>query len=323
MTLTGPTFAHARIWVPLYLLLAVASGFVDLRMRRYPEHGMTKYTPEVVSGLAEAPGRYRVLMPFALDGAVRATGADPMTIWHLSRLAGFFASWVALHAYLRTWFPLSGAVAGTLLVAATLPLTFTNSWAHPDHIPELALFTLGCFAIARGRDALFAITLVAATLNRETAAFLVVLYLVGGPITRTRLLKTAGFAAIWAAVYVGLRVARGFVPYDAWQLVRNLEFLKLLPAPYDPYARAYAWFGLVLFGPLVYLALQQRGKLPLFVRRALWVIPLVALVCLLFSSIVETRIFTPVFPLIVPAVMFTVLQPKDCTDHSSSASASA
>jgi hypothetical protein len=318
---TGATFAQARIWVPLYLLLAVASGFVDLRMRRYPELGMTKYTPEVVSGIAEAPGRYRVLMPFALQGAVRATGADPMTIWHLSRLAGFFASWVALHAYLRTWFPLSGAVAGTLLVAATLPLTFTNSWAHPDHIPELALFTLGCFAIARGRDALFAIALVAASLNRETAAFLVPLYLAGGAITRERLVKTAGFAAIWAAIYVGLRVARGMVTYDTWQLFRNVEFLKLLPAPYDPYARAYAWFGLALFGPLLYLALQRRGELPRFVRGALWIVPLVAVTGLLFSSIVETRIFTPLFPLIVPAVMFTVLQPKNCTEPSSSVSA--
>jgi hypothetical protein len=138
-----------------------------------------------------------------------------------------------------------------------------------------------------------------------------------------RLVKPAAFAAIWAAIYVGLRVARGFVPYDAWQLFRNLEFLKLLPAPYDPYARAYAWFGLVLFGPLLYLALQRRGELPLFVRRALWVVPLVAITCLLFSSIVETRIFTPLFPLIVPAVMFTVLQPKDSTEHSRSASASA
>jgi hypothetical protein len=317
----GATFAQARIWLPLYLLLAVASGFVDLRMRRFPELGMTKYTPEVVSGIAEAPGRYRVLMPFALDGTVRATGADPMTIWHLSRLIGFFASWVVLHAYLRTWFPLHAAIAGTLLVAATLPLTFTNSWAHPDHIPELALFTLGCFAIARGRDALFAITLVVATLNRETAAFLVALYLVGDEMTRTRLVKTAGFAAVWAAIYVGLRVARGFVAYDPWQLVRNLEFLKLLPAPYDPYARAYAWFGVILFGPLLYLAVQRRGNLPRFVRGALWVVPLVVVTCVLFSSIVESRIFTPIFPLIVPAVMFTVLQPKDSTDHSSPASA--
>ena len=53
-----------------------------------------------------------------------------------------------------------------------MPLTYTNSWPHPDHIPELALFTLACLAVARGHDGWFAAALIVASLNRETSAFL-------------------------------------------------------------------------------------------------------------------------------------------------------
>lgn len=308
------TFAGVGRWLPLYLLLAIALGFVDLRMRRFPEHGMQKYVPTVVSGSAEAPGLYRVLSPYALDWTVKATGADPMSIWHLSRLVGFFGAWLALHAYLRTWFSVSGAMFGTTLAAAALPLTFTNSWAHPDHVPELLLFTLGCLAIARGQDLWFAVLLALATLNRETAAFLVPLYALAAPLTRTRVVKSALFGGLWAAIYVGLRVARGFQSYDVWQLWRNIEFLKLLPPPYDPYARAYAWFGLALLGPLLMLALATRREQPDFVRRAIWVTPIVVGVCFTLSSIVETRIFTPLLPILLPGVMWTLVQPKNNTE---------
>jgi hypothetical protein len=302
----GWTFHGVRVWLPLYVLLTIAIGFVDLRLRRYPDHGMQKYVAEVVTGAAEAPGLYRVLMPFLLVELVDVTGIEPMTVWHMSRLAGLFASWLALHAYLRNWFTVGESIAGTTIVAAALPLLFTNSWAHPDQLPELALFSLGCLAVVREWNVLFGITLALAAFNRETAVFLVPLYLVGGPLTRMRVAKTVAFGGIWAAIYVGLRLGRGMQHYEYWQFWRNIEFLQLLPATYDPYYRAYAWFPVALFGPLLYVALQSRAGQPLFVRRALWIVPPFAATCLLFSSIVESRIFTPLLPLVLPGVMFTL-----------------
>ena len=70
----------------------------------------------------------------------------------------------------------AASLSGGLAAAAFLPLTFTNSWAHPDSFPELCLFTLGCLTIARGWDNLLYPVLVVATLNRETAAFLVMVW---------------------------------------------------------------------------------------------------------------------------------------------------
>lgn len=295
--------AEWPVWVPICLMLAIATGFADLHMRTHPSVPVKEYMPQVVAGAAQPPGRYRVLVPYLHDIVSTITHGDREIVWLALRLIGWFASFAIFYAYLRTWFPMAGAIAGTALVAAGLPLTFTNSWAHPDHVAELALFTLGCLTIARGMDVAFGVTLAFATLNRETAVFLVLLYLVAAPLTRTRLLKTIAFGAIWAAIFIGLRLWLGLEHYDYWQLTRNIGFLGLLPSAYDPYYRAYAWFVLFLFGPLLIVALRALRDQPLFIRRALWVVPAILLVGFTISSIIETRIFTPLFPLIVPAAV--------------------
>lgn len=285
-------------------IMSVASGFVDLRIRQYPLRPYTEFIPRVVGGTADAPERYRVLVPFTLNWIANATGAPISVVWHVTRLALFFAAYLIFYIYLRNWFNPTASLLGTALVAATLPLTFTNSWAHPDHVAELALFTAGCAAIAAKRSGLVAIILALAALNRETALFLVPLYLLAQPFSRARVLVTALLAFEWSAIYVGLRVWRGFVHYDYGQLTRNLQFLKLLPAPYDPYARAYAYFGLILFGGLLYVALSNSGDRPLYMTRALWIVPMFGLVAFCISSIVETRIFTPLYALVLPSVIF-------------------
>ena len=300
--------------VVLYVVLAIATGFVDLRVRPYPDHGYPKYIPGVIDGTYGAPGIYRVLVPYSFDWLVRTTGIEPSTLWHLSRLLLLFGSYVTFHWYLRTWMPVAGAVMGTAIVAALMPLTFTNSWAHPDHFAELLLFTAGCAAVARHRDGLFAGVLLLASLNRETAVFLVLLYLVVRPLSMPHLVRTAAFGGLWALVFVGLRAWRGFEHYEYWQLGRNLEFLRLLPPPRDPYYRAYAWFGVVAFAPLFWIASRARDAQPVFVRRALWVVPVIALVAFTISSIIESRIFTPLFPLVVPAVVCTFTEPAHAAD---------
>jgi hypothetical protein len=134
--------------------------------------------------------------------------------------------------------------------------------------------------------------------------FLVPLYLLAGQPVRARIPVTLLLALEWAAIYIGLRAWRGFVHYDYGQFTRNLQYLKLLPAPYDPYVRAYAYFGLVLFGGLLFVAMSQSAGRPLFMTRALWIVPMFGAVAFTISSIIETRIFTPLYALVMPSVIF-------------------
>ncbi len=296
----------------VYVSFAIATGFTDLRMRPHTDKVVTDYIPGVVANTEFAPGAYRVLAPLIIHETAAVTGLSLQTTWYITRLLFILAAFWCVHLYLRTWFAPEQALAGVAITAATLPLTFTNSWPHPDSMPELALFTLGAIAVARRADALFAITLALAAFNRETSAFLVLLYLVAQPLERGRLWRTGVFAGEWFLIYAGLRVARGIRHYDYWQAGRNLADLGLLPANYDPYYRLYAYFVVFLFGPLLYLALRTRAgdDTPFFVRRALLVVPFFVVVAFTFSSIIESRIFTPLYPLILPAAMFALFTPS-------------
>ena len=72
----------------------------------------------------------------------------------------------------------------------------------------------------------------------------------------------AFFALEWLAIYGGLRAVRGLSHYAYWQAGRNFSDLGIpLPADsYDPYYRLYAWFGAILFGPMLYLAIAGAGS---------------------------------------------------------------
>lgn len=295
----------------ILLTLVVASGFVEFRIRLFPEYGYTTYIPGVIEGTYGAPAIYRVLVPFGNTWLVHATGWSPAAVWHAMRLAWFFAAFVAVMIHLRSWFNERVALAGVCAVAAALPLTYTNSWAHADSIPELALFTLGCAAVVRGWDATFAVVLVVAAFNRETAGFLIPVYFFGRRLTLRHTARSAAFAALFLAIFIGLRLWRGVEHYDYWQFGRNLEFLKLLPPPYDVYKRSYAWFVVVLAGPAAAIIASRWRQIPWNARRLIWASAPFLLTTITISSIIETRIFIPLIPLLLPALFWALLPPED------------
>ena len=294
----------------LITTLVLASAFTDFRIRQFPDYPYTTYIPGVVDGTYGAPAIYRVLVPFSHTFLVKATGATPANVWHLLRIGWFFVAFTALYLYLQRWVSQPAALGGVAAVGATLPLTHTNSWAHADSIPELALFTVGCAAIAGRRYWWFAAVLLAGALNRETTGFLVITYLFSQPLSRPHLARTAAFAAVAGAVLVALRLWRGVEHYDYWQLGRNLQFLRLLPPGYDLYKRAYAWFIVALALPVVVILGARWSAVPPDARRlALSAVPLVA-TGLTVSSIIEPRIFLPLYPLLLPALLCVLVQPK-------------
>lgn len=294
------------VLLPLYLMVATAIGFADFRMRAHPDRGYDAYPRAVVDNTEDPPGKYRVLAPYVFEATIAATGADRQIAWVVFRWVALLAGLLATHWMLTAWFSPVMATTGALFSVLALLLTFTNSWPHPDHLVEWALSAAAVGAIAHGRHALFAVLLACAALNRETSAFLLLLYVVAAPWPWTpgQWRRVAGLAVMWGAVYTALRYWRGVAWYDPWQASRNLEFLRLLPDTYDPYFRAYAWFGVVLLAPAAWLAWRSWPLQPRLARAALLcVIPSFAVTAFLFSSIVETRIFTPLVPMIAVIVM--------------------
>jgi hypothetical protein len=308
---------HVVLALLLYAAVATALGHVDYHIRSDREHGYAEFVPSVMAGREPPPARYRVFAPYAYEGVRQATTLAPREAWVLFRWLCTFAALMALHAYLTVWFEFPVVVAGTVLAAALLPLTFTNGWAHPDHLTEFFLFTLACWCLARGRW-LVALPVVAANaLNRETSAFLIPLAFFAHAITPRHVVRTAGLTAVWLGVTFGLRWHFGWQTYDPWQVSQNLGFLKLLPDTYDPYYRMYAWFGVILAAPLGWATWMAWPRLPRYVRvSAGLVAPAFVLTCFLFSSIIEVRILTPLIPLMLPAALFAMASPATTTSAS-------
>lgn len=292
----------------LYVSLAVALGFTDHRVRRFAEYVVTTYVPEVVQGTADAPSRYRVLAPFLIDAATRTSGASPLIAFLIIRLLCIYAGLVTTHVYLRRWYAPAAALLGTTLMAALLPLTFTNSWAHPDSMVEIVLFTAGCAAVVTKRDGWFFAILMLAALNRETSAFLLLLWAwqrLSSERTTAMLGRIIGVSSAWIAVFVALRVIRGFATYEYWMLPTNLASLVPLPANFDPYVRMSGYMWLILTIPLMAFAVigvRQTGWSSYF-GRAVCVAGSLIVVGFMISSVIESRIFTPLFPLLLPAAM--------------------
>jgi hypothetical protein len=292
----------------IYVSLAVALGFTDHRVRRFAEYVVTTYVPAVVQGTADAPSRYRVLGPFLIDAATRTSGAPPLIVFLIIRLLCIYAGLVATHVYLRRWYRPAFALLGTTLMAALLPLTFTNSWAHPDSMVEIVLFTAGCAAVVAQRDAWFFAILILATLNRETSGFLLLLWAwqrIASERTTMMIARITGVACAWMAVFVALRWIRGFVSYEYWMLPTNLTSLVPLAPNFDPYVRVSGYLWLILTVPLIAFAVKgvrQTGWSSFF-GRAVWVAASLIVVGFVFSSVIESRIFTPLFPLLLPAAM--------------------
>ncbi len=306
-----------RLALLLYIGVAVAIGFVDFRVRpgNLQAYGVTDYIPGVVKGTYGAPATYRVLTPFLIDFVTRTIGGDALITFVVTRLIFIYASLVVLHAYARQWFSPGAAIGGVLGVAALLPLTFTNGWANPDSFPELFLFTLGCLLVARGNDLLFFAVLIVATLNRETAVFLVLLWgccRLPGRWSRADLARLAGYGFTWFAIYAGLRWLRGFQSYDYFMFWQNLEAFKPVPPGYDPFRRVFGYFWLVLLIVPGWLAIRaaRMPDAPAFVRRVLPAAGAFVIVCFLISKVIEARIFVPMFPLLLPGVLWALSDPE-------------
>jgi len=300
--------------LPLYLVIAAAIGFVDHRVRPFGADAYTKVIPEFVEGTAPPPGKYRILAPFAYLHLRDAFGMQPENAWILFRWLGLVASLLAGHLLYRTWFSEGAAVLGNVLTAVLLPLTFTNGYGIPDHFTELFLFTLGCACIARSWMPGFLVVLLFAGLNRETSFLLVMLLAVAGPLTRQRLIWIGAAAAIWAAVYVGLRWWLGFSPYNPVELTNNIGRMFSWPVEAwqrDLFYRAFGWFFVALIGAPLVIIVRTWASQPRFVRGAVAVVvPVFVAIGVTFSSVMEPRIFTPLIPLLVTGVLFALFTPE-------------
>jgi hypothetical protein len=275
---------------------------------------------EVVSGVIQAPIRYRVLVPMALEPVIAAAATSVAretaftAVYAAYYAAALFAIVLTLFVYTRRWFSDEQALAGALLVACTVPIALRYHTFAPWSLLEPALLTLGLTWIAERRDERILPLTIVASLNRETALLIPLALAIDAlhdrpwP-TRRLAIGAAGIAAS-LAIFLGLRWARGWAPplvtiADVWAMNVSTAGIKTAIPAVALFLGVTGWW----------LAARGLRRMPAVARRMLWLGAIYLPAYLLFGYWYEVRLLMPLYPVLLPTVLsgIYVVRPSDAT----------
>lgn len=209
----------------LYVALATICGYTSWSKIVIDDQGQV-YTNQttvdtMVSVLSDNPEglarfaniRSRVLVPLLMASANRYLGVSYRAAHDAARLMFIVLAALAFHWYLRTWFSPLESLTGTVLVLASVTITFNSWFPISTDFPELLGMTLCAGLLVRRRWGWMLVALAVATLNRETSIILLSVagcWLYAG---RPSVPKVAAICAAivltWAAAYVVARQVSG------------------------------------------------------------------------------------------------------------------
>lgn len=268
---------------------------------------------QILSSAAASPYQYRVLVPYlveAIRNVVLLWGPNPSAALLIAyRLFDLIAVWISLLAmfyYFRRFFARNIALAAALFVGGIMVIPLRNHFYQPWSLLEPGIVALGLLLLHRRRHGLFLILVVVATLTRETAGMLVFAQL-GALLLE---LKEAGWnnrgvlresgawlaasLALWLAVFVGLRLARGSaVPVETVATVWELNTSA------GSHLMAIARIAGFL-GPFWLLVLLGWRSAPAFVRWTALMVPFYVAALLPFGAWGETRLLMVLYPVLIP-----------------------
>lgn len=261
----------------------------------------------VFDGTAMDPDRYRVLAPLIVEGAIRVLGSPAPYDSTFDRLyAAFYviamtAMLWSMFSYVRVWFSDEQALIAVLLVASTLRITIRQHNYAPASYLEPTFVALALLLILNDRRILLAFLVTIATLNRETAVFIVFLFAVTHTWTRRNLAAAAGYAAIWLVVFLGVRLVMG--PGERyWDLDRIWRTNLSQPG--------LTLYNLTAFlGVMWIFALLGLRHAPGFVRRTAWVIPAYLIVIGVWGIWWEVRLLMALLPVILTLSLSWLFEP--------------
>jgi hypothetical protein len=307
MTAAGRTLSPVVLAAVFASAVAVTSldyafgpGDSSLAARRGIHQGIIDQT-------TRAPDRYRVLSAVIVEAPVRMLRPFMTFEQAYDRASAvlYFAAMVALlgthYRFLREWFTQEQALIGVLLLACTLRITIRLHDYAPSSYLEPSFFALSLVAIHRDRRGWLALLLALATLNRETAIFIVAIFAVTRVRSRDTVIAAAGYGALWLAIFAALRYFGG----DAeryWTLDRVWRTNMSQP-------QLAAFHVAALFGAGWIFATLGWRHAPRFVQwSALIVIPYLVTVAI-WGIWWEVRLLLPMMPILLALALSYLFHP--------------
>jgi hypothetical protein len=280
-----------------------------------PDHGSD--SPEaLVAGVASTPYQYRVLVPWLVRGALAAHVIDPAS--QMAAFAVIQTVFLVLLAFVFRRY-LSRFIRDRVLASvmaltiyAILPFNYFNLPYYPYDIPSVMFFTLGLLLIYDRDWRWFYPLFVAATLNRETSIFLVVVvvFVLYDKYSWRMLGLLAGSQlAIWLAIKAALWTIyqqNRWMGYGLYQFQLKVNLATLIDFPIKGIIALATWGCLWLAVVVWYRRIHD-----VHLRRTLWTIPVFIAGMMFAGFVIELRIYGEVLPIVLAAFWVAFLDLVD------------
>jgi len=316
----------------LYIVFALLFS-VSLVIGDYHYHGIDKPNldtrlklhTKIIDGTAESPYRYRILVPFVMEHLAKTlpqfipANKRFLLSYLVYDITVVFFMLGLLFVYLRLWFPAEQSLIGVLFVSSTMIAAMKNHYYQPWSFLDASFFTLGLLAIFKKKYVGFAFLVVLATLNRATAIFLPLTYLLisintdvsrkyrntSSLLSRQDLFRFLVYFALWLTVFIGLRWILGQA--GSVHTIRELWALNTTPA-----RLLYALINNSIFLGLFWLfAVRGFGCAPIYVRKTVRIVPLYILVIAVYGVWHEVRLLMTLYPILVPLGLSFIYRKKE------------
>jgi hypothetical protein len=293
------------------LPLRVRGGFPHARIRveRTPYYHLATL-PQLLEGTAPGPFQFRALFVWAIS-AIQSHGWFVSTTDGLRELCYLFDFASTYVLFVLTWLYLGLFIRsnrvkaiGLLLLMFVLCMTFLVptlfNFYYVSDLPAVCFFTLGLYLLQRGKMLPFYALYAVASLNRETFAFLTVVYvLVNWQKPKRQLVVSC---AVQVLIAVTARVF--LVSIYGSRTLHHVTLGGNLSALFDPYTicQVLTALGFLWVFPLIGWRLIPDT----FLKRACLVLPLVGVASLCMANVDEIRVYGEFTPIVLPPALLVL-----------------
>ena len=329
----------------LYLvILALVSGYVlSIFFRPTPErYGINQYKRamflETINGTAYRPFVYRALLPVTVRtiASVTPPGVHAsftafiedhrITLqWFDTYLWEKEAAFTYLIASLLMWMSLMGfghytakltllslnlnetplrrgLLAGSVLLGLPAFFAYTSYMYDP---PQLFLFALALYLLAKGSMTAFLVTFIFCVLNKETAILLIPIY----AFTYYKRQPRKQFIGVTAALIVIFVTLKALINYAYRANPGFTVEYHLFPDNFLILTRGWTFTGLLTFLALSWLLIFKWDEKPPFLKTALLLtLPILAGTTLLFGLINEWRDYYEAYPIAFALIVDSLMK---------------
>ena len=315
------------LFCSIAVLLALTDRAPMHLEKRFPCVHLSADIPDFINGVMQStssgPYVYRIFIPYLVTGL-----HSVVPFWSLVDIDLFLKIFfliicqVTFYYYLCNFFSSFVSLTGVLILDILLSFTFSSivgpSIGENADLLNMAIFIMALNALFKNSFGYLLALLFIGTFNRETIWFLIPIIFLNDFFSKKSIYRSLLACLTVAIPYFGLRtIIRPSVPdwFTFEGVIRNIPFLSPETTATALIANAHVAF---LLGPLIILSLLHFNKHPQFLRIASYITPLFILLHYILGTIIETRLWLPLFIILIPLSLNTLTLILNNQSHPSS-----